>query len=75
MSDFAILPHIIPCVVYENLTKHKTEDIFLYMAIVAYHILKEAKRLFGNSPLRINTQLLANRINKMVEINALDLVI
>ena len=75
MSDFAILPHIIPCVVYENLTKHKTEDIFLYMAIVAYHILKEAKMLFGNSPLRINTQLLTNRINKMVEINALDLVI
>ena len=75
MSDFAILPYIIPCVVYENLTKHKTEDFFLYMAVVAYHILKEAKRLFGNSLLHINTQLLNNRINKVVKINALDLVI
>ena len=45
------------------------------MAVVAYHILKEAKKIIRNSFLHINTQVLTNRINKMVEFNALELVI
>ena len=45
------------------------------MAVVAYLILKEAKKIIRNSFLHINTQVLTNRINKMVEFNALELVI
>ena len=68
MSDFAILPHIIPCVVYENLTKHKTEDFFLYMAVVGKKVIRELTSTHKYS-------ILTNRINKIVKINALDLVI
>ena len=77
MLHFAILPHFAPYVIYEELTNYimKQRNIFsLYMA-AARKVRNCSFNLFGNSLLHINTQVLTNHVDKMVEFDALDMLI
>ena len=68
MSHFATFCPL--CRLWKVDGRYKAEAFFLYMAVAACYISKNVKK--KNSLLHINTPILTNRVEKMLEFNALD---